>query len=189
MAYCELEAVKSELGITTIDQDDVISAMIDECKVIIDTYCGRHFDQVTETRYFDGAGAALWIDDITTITSISLDEDGDGTYESLLVTSDYIAYPFNKGQYYRLEISNNSNYGGFASGVKKGVKIVGVWGYLTVPLDVVRAAKTLVIAMFNNRQAQGKQSETLGDYSYTLSKDTADDILKSKLSSYRIMRI
>jgi hypothetical protein len=97
---------------------------------MIDRYTGRSFGVKSETRYFDGA-LHLWIDDLLSINASGLktDEDGDATYENTLATTDYILYPLNKYPKYKIELSNDSNYGSFASGVKQGVQIAGVWGY------------------------------------------------------------
>jgi hypothetical protein len=186
MYYCELGDIKSEIGIAVVTDDDIIYAMMDEAKEAIDNYCNRRFDKESATtKYYDGAGSTLWIDDIYTITSISIDEDGDGTYESTLSATDYIAYPLNKNQKSWLEISNDGDYGGFANGIKKGVKIVGTFGWEYVPSPVVRAAKIMVISMYNNRQTMGKKSETLGDYSYTMDSVAMPDIVKELLNPYR----
>jgi hypothetical protein len=187
--YCELGDIKSELGLTDVESDDMLYAMIDEAKEIIDDYCGRSFNKTASaTKYYDGDGAILWIDDLVTLTSIALDEDGDGTYESTLVATDYILYPLNAAQKTSVRISSNSNYGSFAQGVRQGVKIVGVWGYATIPLPIQRMAKKIVIALYNNRTLGGKKSETLGDYSYTLGDlVTLED--QKLLDKYRIIKI
>ncbi len=97
----------------------------------------RHMDKQTHRRfycwegikYYDGKYGNLLIDDILSISLLRLDEDADDTYEATMAVTDYLLYPANKLPYDRLELSNNSNYGGFASGVKRGVEITGVHGY------------------------------------------------------------
>jgi hypothetical protein len=81
-----------------------------------------------ETRYFNGA-RILFLPDLLSATTFKLDEDGDATFESTLATTDYNLYPLNDFPKIRAEISANSDYGGFASGIKKGVEIAGNWGY------------------------------------------------------------
>lgn len=186
--YCELGDLKSELGIpvTTETYDDVLYAMIEEAKELIDVFCNREFDKHSdETRYFDGSGTTLWIDDIISITSVSLDEDNDGIYESSMVATDYILYPLNKPQFTHLKISGDSDYGSFARGVNKGVKIVGNWGYASIPQPISRASKMVVVSLFNNRNVGGKRQESLGDYSYVLEDGTLSPTVKSWLKPFR----
>ncbi len=97
----------------------------------------RHMDKQTHRRfycwegikYYDGKYGNLLVDDILSISLLRLDEDADDTYEATMAATDYLLYPANKLPYDRLELSNNSNYGGFASGVPRGVEITGVHGY------------------------------------------------------------
>jgi len=142
--YCTLEEVKSELGITDNNKDDIIQRTIPGVKIAIDDYCHRSFESNTlATRYFDGA-SPLFIDDLVAITGtgsgIFLDEDADGTYEATLATTDYILRPSNATPKTYIETSPYGDYGGFASGVANGVKIIGTFGYATVPEPVRRAA-------------------------------------------------
>lgn len=147
--YCQLENIKRDLDITGDENNDVLQAMIAQVKTFIDNLCDRQFDTTTETRYFDGAGSVLFIDDMVSITSLKLDEDGDGTYEVTMSSSDYVLYPLNTTPKMWIEISSNSNYSGFANGIKKGVEIAATWGYgTTVPADVQRAASIQVMRWF-----------------------------------------
>jgi len=155
--YCTLDEIKSELtNITTKDYDGFLQAMIGQAKELIDNLCNREFDKVTATaRYFDGAGTILFIDDLVSIdaSGFQLDLDGDGTYESTLATTDYELYPLNTTPKTFIKISSNSNYGSFASGIKKGVKITGTWGYgSTIPKSIRRAAIMQVCRWFKRRE-------------------------------------
>ena len=128
MSYCTLDEVKSELEITNETYDDMLQGMIEQAKEFIDDFCDRQFDATAATRYFDGAGSLLLIDDLSSIAGASdgifLDEDGDGTFATTaMATTDYILYPLNKSPKNRVEISNDSDYGGFAKGIKKGVRL------------------------------------------------------------------
>ena len=141
-SYCTLEEVKSELKITTSNDDDIIQRTIPQVKQAIDDYCHRRFDTETATaKYYDG-DSILFIDDLVNIdaSGFKLDEDGDGTYESTLATTDYLLYPKNTTPKTYIKPNPNGNYGGFASGVLSGVKITGTWGYASVPEPIRRAA-------------------------------------------------
>ena len=157
MDYCTLNGVKSELDIESDDNDDMLQAMIEQTKGFIDSFCNRKFDTVTATaRYFDGAGSILFIDDLVLIDALGfkLDLDGDGTYEVTLATTDYTLYPLNTTPKTIIKISHNSNYGGFASGIRKGVQITGTWGYAsTIPKPINRASMIQVCRWFKRKDS------------------------------------
>ena len=268
--YASIADLKTALAVTSTTDDKIMRNTIDAASRMVDRYTGRSFYVQSATKYFDGAGARLWIDDLLSINASGLktDEDGDATYENTFATTDYILYDLNKYPKTYIEISNNSNYGGFASGVKKGVQIAGVWGYgdgisatpylidtttnesldtsevgvdvsavtnlsagqtilveseqmyiesittttLTVirgvngttaathdtakaiyiyqyPFDVWQACLDLSSAIYQNRNKKGIQSESLGDYSYTIAQGQANSILSETISNYRKMRV
>src|SRR5574343_961611 len=140
---CTLDEVKEELHITSDDMDFRILSMVMQAQTFIDNYCKRTFAVGTAgvIKYYDGAESPFWIDDCTAISAIALDEESDGTWSSSMAATDYVLKPYNSNPKTWLELSANSDYGSFCSGVTKGVKITGTWGYdTTVPEDVRRAA-------------------------------------------------
>ena len=272
--YASVSDVKGVLGITATTDDVTIRKICEAASRNVDSYTNRHFYTQSTTKYFDGA-VGLWLPDLLSINASGLktDSDGDGTFENTFATTDYILYGhgiednLNVFPYTRLEISMDSDYSSFASGVKKGVQIAGVWGYgdgisatpyvadttitedltagesaidvtsvtnlsagqviligseqyyiysistltLTVepgvngttqathssgatiyiyqyPADIRQACIDLSVALYQNRAKQGLQSERLGDYSYSLSKDMVNGILESGIRSYKRMR-
>jgi len=133
-SYCSIGDVKGVLGITSTTDDTVMRKICEAATLAIDNYTHRTFRVVSATKYFNGA-VKLWIPDLLAITTLKTDEDGDATFENTLATTDYIKYgvgledSLNTFPCTRLEISEDSNYSSFASGVKKGVEIAGTWGY------------------------------------------------------------
>jgi len=136
--YASLVEIKRQLasdadasGFTT-NYDTLLLAILEAGSRLIDAYCARHFYTKEETRYFDGAGGLLLLDDVLSISSFKIDDDDDGTYEeTLTATTDYLLYPLNGYPKLRAEISTDTDrdYSDFAKGMKNGVEIVGVWGY------------------------------------------------------------
>jgi hypothetical protein len=266
--YISIGDLKTALAITSTTDDVVMRKIADAASRQIDRYCNRKFYVESTTKYYDGAGARLWIDDLLSITTLKTDEDGDATYENTFDTGDYILYPLNSYPKTSIETSNDGDYGGFGGGVKKGVEIVGKFGYgdgisatpyisdtttnealdttetgvdvtavtnlsagqtilveseqmfiesittttLTVirgvngttaathdtakliyvyqyPYDVWQACLDLSSAIYQNRNKKGIQSESLGDYSYTIAPNQANSILSDTLSGYRKMRV
>jgi len=178
VGYCTLNEVKDELGITVEDNDFTLMGMILQVKGIIDNWCNRDFLAATATRYFDG-GNPLFIDDLVSVTTLKLDEDGDATFESTLADTDYLLYPLNKYPKTTIKLSEASNYGGFANGVRKGVEIAGSWGYAsTIPRPIRRLAIMMTIRLFETGGTAFK-SEKLGDYSYTIN-DSDDGLTQTE---------
>jgi len=141
--YCSVAELKDELNITSNDHDYRLQALVMQAQKFIDNYCKRTIvvGSAGVVRYFDGAESPLWIDDCTAITAIALDEEADGTWSSSMAATDWLLKPYNSNPKTMLVLSPNSDYGSFCSGVTKGVKITGTWGYdTTVPEDVRRAA-------------------------------------------------
>lgn len=131
-SYGMLTALKSAsyLDISGTAHDVYLRQLLEQASRLIDKYCDRFFYCREGTRYYDGAGINLFLlDDLLSITTLKTDEDGDGTYENNLAVTDYHLYPLNDFPKIRVEINPNGNYGGFASGIKKGVQIAGVFGY------------------------------------------------------------
>lgn len=156
--YCSLAEIHSELFTETTDvndYDDLIESLCDEVEHWIDDTCGRTFKSSLATKYFDGAGGVLFIDDLISVsTSLKLDEDADGTYESTMAASDYILYPLNETPKTYIRVNPSGDYGGFASGVRKGVEIIGTWGYgSTVPAPIRRVAKIKVVRLFRGHES------------------------------------
>jgi len=128
-AYCSIADLKTSLGITATTDDTVLRKMAEAASRMIDVYTGRRFYVESATKYYDGAGARLWIDDLLAETTLKTDEDGDATYENTFTTSDYHLYPLNKYPKTYIELSSDSDYGSFGGGIKKAVEIAGTWGY------------------------------------------------------------
>lgn len=130
--YATLDELKSLLDIEDAENDSSLMRILKAASRQIEKpkLTGRYFYCWEGTKYFDGGGSKLWLPaDILSITTLKLDEDGDGTYEATLATTDYHLYPLNEYPKIKLEINSNGDYGGFASGILKGIEIAGVFGY------------------------------------------------------------
>lgn len=119
--------------LTNLSYGVTLLRMLENASEEIDHICFRHFDCWEGTYYFDGSGFVLIPnEDILSISEFKLDIDGDATFETTLATTDYILYP-TAGQeifpktYIKPTMSNK--YGGFAAGIRSGVKITGVFGH------------------------------------------------------------
>ncbi len=135
-SYASLTELKAILGVSSTTDDVVMRKILEAASRAIESYCNRRFYCTSETKIFDGA-LSLWIPDLLSINTSGLktDEDGDYDYDNTYATTDYILYgvgledTLNTFPKIRVEIDPNGNYSSFASGIKKGVQIAGVWGY------------------------------------------------------------
>uniref|UniRef100_A0A6M3LDL8 Putative head tail connector protein n=1 Tax=viral metagenome TaxID=1070528 RepID=A0A6M3LDL8_9ZZZZ len=129
-AYASLTQLKNWLDIDSTTWDVELLTSLIAASRQIDQLCMRHFYVSTGTRYYDGSGNPFYLpDDLLTVTTFKLDEDGDATYESTLATTDYQLMPLNDPAKTWVAISSNSTYGGFASGIRAGIQIVGNFGH------------------------------------------------------------
>jgi hypothetical protein len=158
--YLTLAEAKERLAIETNHDDAIISAVILGVSRAIDGYCSRRFytTSADETRYYTAhESTVLYPDDtIVSITSLSTDDDGDGTWETTWTTADYMLYPYNAAlagkPYIAIELTPEGDYA-FPRNVKKGVKIVGKFGYSTCPNDVKEAAYLQVGRLLKRKDA------------------------------------
>lgn len=140
--YCTLQEFKDRLGnLTSTDaaRDRYIEQMIEAASRWIDTYCSRRFYAATETLYFTAKeSATLKVTDLISVTTLKTDADGDRTYETTWATTDYDLMPYNYTPKQWIEVTPNGlNY--FPT-LKKGVEIVGSWGYASTTPDAVNEA-------------------------------------------------
>lgn len=142
--YIDTEDLKATLGISNTDfTDDDLDRAAPAASGIVDAITGRTFDKdnADSTRYFAPEDLTLLrIDDMVTLTSVAIDRDNDGTYEETWVEgTDFRKGPPNAAAksepFTWLEAINGQTFrtsGGY-------VKIVGKFGWPSVPAEIVQA--------------------------------------------------
>lgn len=157
--YCSLAELKARLGLPASDtaDDAVLEAVIEAASRAIDNYCSRRFFAAADTRYYTAeAGDILFIDDVISVSSLTTDDDGDRTYETTWATGDYDLEPYNAQAetparpYTYLRTTPQGRYA-FPTG-RKGVKIVGSFGYASTAPDAIAEACLLQAARFFKRK-------------------------------------
>jgi len=188
-SYCNIADLKGVLGITTTTDDTVMRKIVESASRSIDQYTNRTFIAYTGTKYFNGM-RTLWIPDLLSIDASGLktDDNDDATYENTWATTDYIEYgvgledTLNTYPRIRLETNPNGDYNSFASGVKKGVQIAGLWGYgdgisatpyvvdttLTAAITSLTASTCAVTAVTNLSAGQTILIDTEQMYIYSI---------------------
>jgi hypothetical protein len=135
-SYVSLSQIKSKgwLNITGTDWDTDLLRIAQDMSRDIDSLTNTHFYCYEGIRYYDGAANILILDDdLLSISALALDINGTQVYGTTMVPADYIAYPLNLYPKRWLRTSHSSSQSNFASGIRSGVKITGVFGYADTP--------------------------------------------------------
>ena len=97
--YATLAQVKSALRITDQIDDALLNTAIDAASRWVDGYCGRSFVAASGTAVRDyvptGRMEPLFVDDLTDVVSIRIDEDLDRTFATTLAPIDFQLEPVN----------------------------------------------------------------------------------------------
>ena len=155
--YATKEEIKAELGVPDAQDDSVIEQCIEAASRLIDETCGRVFYQeVAQTRYYTAEdGDLLFVDDLVSVTSLATDDTGDRTYGTTWLTTDYDLEPDNaalRGKPYgwiRLSPAGNRAF----PTARRGVKLIGTFGWPAVPPMVKRAARIQAARLFKRKDA------------------------------------
>lgn len=158
--YCELVELKARLigeNATLTNLDDLMMEQaIEGVSRSIENYCGRRFYVTEETRTYTAVhDDLLFIDDLTAVTTLKTDEDGDRTYEVTWATTDYDLLPDNAAldgaPYTMIAITPDGDYN-FPVGIRKGVQLKAFFGYSTTVPAQVREACLLQCARIYKRK-------------------------------------
>ena len=141
-SYADLTEMKSRVGATDTDDDTELRRNLESASEFINDFCRRHFYVETATRYFDGRAGLqtvldryteevtkytsdLWIDDLLSVDTISMDSDHDGDWEDELVSTDYILWPWNDWPKTRIDLDlRQGDYYYWAAG-QQAIAIAG----------------------------------------------------------------
>ena len=131
-AYCTLSQLKTQLGITATTDDTDLRKTIEGTSRGIDNYCKRPFYSTLATRYFDvAAGGGIKLnDDLLSITTMTVDDDGDGTFgETWTEDTHFMLKPFNCWPKYELWVVPYTANTQTLTVAQRALKIIGNWGY------------------------------------------------------------
>jgi len=139
---------------STLDADSIHDILYTASRDV-DAYCGRSFYQATLTQYFSPEGNDLWIlnlddQDLASTVGLTVSSQWSNTANyniAWTLNVDYIAEPVNQSSaglaewpFTKLRALGTKNWPPrYASFYRDTVKIVGTWGWPSVPDPVVRA--------------------------------------------------
>ena len=166
--YVGPEELKDRMSITDTSTDSILASVCLSVSRWIDTYCGRHFFRFTDTRTYQPSD--LWLlptDDLVTVTTLKLDTDGDGVYETTWTQGTNFMLRVGDGQFNQLAsgepkpytqvqvLGGGSNYFPFTWPFTHldRVQITGVFGWPQVPPVIAQAALLLATDWFKLKDA------------------------------------
>lgn len=142
--YCSLNQIKAALRITDSVDDGLLEMAVESASRMIDSECDRNFFSASATRDFMPSDPyTVDTDDLTAITSVKIDDQGDRTFLITLQTSDYQAEPVNQRvsgnafPIYRLRMIGD--YLLPIWGQQATVRIQGTYGFTPVPTQITQA--------------------------------------------------
>jgi len=131
----QLTAELDSSGSATIDTTR-LDQIAYQASRVVDGWTGRRFYPSTDTRYFTPRYSdVLWIDDLLSVTTLKTDIDGGRGYGTTWTATDYDLEPYNAEDqglpYTAIRVAPQS--GQYFPRIRRGVEIVGKWGYYEVP--------------------------------------------------------
>jgi hypothetical protein len=160
MSYATLAQFKAAVGITDNTDDTALQNVLDATDTLIDLYCDRKtgFGTASETRYYTAEDYQYVLtDDLVSVTTLQTDDDANGTYETTWTSgTDFVLAPRNAALdgFPYTEIDTSVTWPrNFPKDVYLGVKVVGVFGFPSVPAAVTQAEIIQAGAVWNSRTA------------------------------------
>jgi len=156
--YIGAREAQDYIGRQFADGTGILDSIITTASRSIDRHCGRHFYQhgttdVPVARYFDTYGDTLTLgtyNDLVSVTTLKGDDDDTGSYETTYTNYQLLpkgaatrhpdAEPFTK-----IRLLDTDTFPVLDNSGRTGlIEVTGVWGWPTVPADIVAACRILV---------------------------------------------
>lgn len=201
--YATLAELRAKLafGATNTASDTQLEQIIEASSRWVDRYCNRRFYGAAETRYYTADdGYEIQIDDLTSISALKTDDNGDGTFETTWSATDYnLKYGSNYNAaldakpYTQIETSELSGRE-FPRHIRKGVLVQGVFGYVagttaatSCPDPIHDATLLLSERIYKRKDAPlGVAGPlALGQQPVRITSMSADPDIRDMLSPYR----
>lgn len=155
--YAHRDDLKTALALpaNSTDKHSLLDAALEAVSRQIDQYCGFRFYPASGVRYLEPRDSVRLALDypLTNIDSVTLDTDGDASYESTLDSTAYYTVPANASAetpaapYWGLNLRPNANAScAFPVGVERGAKVQGTWGYYDQRTEVAARPATGITA-------------------------------------------
>lgn len=144
--YATLAQVKAALRITDNVDDTLLEMAIESASRAIDEYTNRNFYNAgTAVRYYAPSDDFnVTIDDLVSLTTLETMSDTDQVYNTTWTATDYQLEPLNgiadgiTQPYTHIRAIGDYTY--LTLGGEATIKVTGVWGWNSVPIQVTQAA-------------------------------------------------
>lgn len=122
----------------------------------IDEMTGARFYAADEARIYTAPWHdLLYVDDLTAVSSLKVDDDGDGGYETVWAATDYVLEPrgaAERGRPYRqIRIARNGRYS--FPRIDGGIEVTASFGYGAPPAPVKQACLLVAHRLFRRKDA------------------------------------
>lgn len=196
ISWLTLADVKSAKGITDTARDTLLTALLPIAQEQVLKACPRFIPRQTFTEVQDGNGCAALVlkrRPVCGVVSIKDDPAREFGNDSIIDDADYAVDADAGVVYLDLELSDGvrnvqtvyvAGYGSFNP--SDGNDSIAFATY-DVPDDIIGLAANFVMFMANQAGAEGKASETIGEYSYRLA-DWTEFVGTSPLDQLTICR-
>lgn len=162
--YATKAELKARLAIASADtvDDSILDATIASASRAIDHLCNRRFYTTpsNEARYFDAefADLVLLAEDITSVSTLKTDEDGDRVYERTWAASDFELMPHNAaldGRPFNAIATTPRGTLRFPVGGRRSIEVTGRFGYTTaagaIPSDINESTLLMAARLFRRK--------------------------------------
>lgn len=157
MAYATLAELRALLGYepANVDDDALLTALLERAQAMIEQRTGRRFEAVTETRLYDPTrdctGQTLRLD--ADLLEPTLVRNGDG---ATISAGQYVLRPSNGPPYRQIVLKASSGLiWTYVDDPEDAISITGSWGYsASAPPDIVQATLRLAAYMYRQKDAQ-----------------------------------
>jgi len=194
--YANLSQVKAALRITDAIDDALLTTALEAASRWVDGWCDRDFAPAAAgTAVYAPTGRMddLLVDDLTSVTSISIDEDLDESYGTTLRELDYVLLPLNASSggltfpYSRIR-PIEEGYWPTTAPSRPTVRIVGEFGWPAVP-GAVREATILQTSRLYTRLSSPAGVVSFGDMGAIRVSRFVDPDVELLLEPYRRVRL
>lgn len=157
MAYATVDEVLQRMGHAGATSTDLVAKItdaLDAATSAIESDTGRVFAASTSTRTFGATSSTvLTVPDLTAITTLKVDDDDTGTFETTIAASGYeldTRYERTGWPYDTIRLLDRSWPSGGRR--RRRIEIVGTWGWAAVP-DPINQACSLMAARIAQRSS------------------------------------
>jgi hypothetical protein len=201
--YASLTELRAKLafGTSNTASDTQLEQLIEASSRWIDRYTNRRFYGVAETRYYTAEdGYEIQVDDLTSVSALKTDDNGDGVFETTWASTQYILKygenynaALDSKPYTQIEISESGGKE-FPIHIRKGVLVSGVFGYVagttaatSCPDPIHDAALLLAERIYKRKDAPLgiAGAVPLGQQPVRITSMSADPDIRDLLAPYR----